>query len=839
MSRKEYRWGSVAAIHRRSHVRHTISGSLTRLCRQLQTLPYQQSVDTWAFGAVMYHLLCGSPPYMGSNENKGQSMLQCVMSKPINWDYLKQAGISPEGCDFVKRMLVHEPSARASDSRCLRHPWLSRFRTDDDQDIEMDAQLLVLAAIAEDGNEGQELDASQLSLHDGPAQREINDGLEYDDGDDIEVRESKRLKADAPRAMGFEPRKDSVVSQGSEFDGYSMYSTMPMFINAGSRPVGIGAPTSTSNRLYGEIGTSALGSSGVLGQHTQAALEMFAEGSRDESVAMSDNTSIDNTDSHVTNDGISEYSIQYPQLLPATTYADPAPSLLGTEALVAQLNMASPESAFSAPSVDSKPATPRTPRSREMSPVIAAVAGSKRSSQETGATTQHEVIKRSKTGGTPDPSQAGSGHSHRSSAAHNVSKDSSVDLPDAPKEPQNPQPINAEASRHGNEKAHESRRSSRNVSSKPTSGSTDAIKEAGGSHRSNHSHRSHRSSSRTEQKDFATKQQARDDEVSSKAKAKGEKEGDSRSKHAPAEDAGSTTVAAGNEDQGAKGSTPKDTEMKDREGSSKAANTEGSKAKSKESKAPEDSQNGSISSSNTSSASNIHPASPPDGPPFLRPPPIFGKLTALPHSIISTTIKLTSRLTMYGRELDNTVVFPNNLDNRVPRHAFDIIFWRPSLERDMAKGVDWTKDEKLMAIISTRTSRWIHVNGTKVTKGADCWQYGKLYTGDIITVFDDPAEGHQGTDFFKLECSFNVGVSKNKRPENEQFVVMQERDNYQKTVGKKSKKEAKANRRAERAEESSGATSATGGSGDTATPTPAIEAASAPKPAADPAPGAK
>ena len=831
MSRKEYRWGSVAAIHRRSHVRHIIPGSLTRLRRQLQTLPYQQSVDTWAFGAVMYHLLCGSPPYMGSHENKGQSMLQSVMSKPVNWDNLKQAGISAEGCDFVKRMLVLEPSARASDSQCLRHPWLSCFRTDDGADIEMDARLPVLAAIAEDGNEGQELDASQLSLHGGPAQTEINDDLEYDEGDGIEVRESKRLKADVPRAMGFEPRKDSVVSQGSEFDGYSMYSTMPMFINAGSRPVGTGAPTAASNRLYGEIGTSALGSSGVLGEQTQAALEMFAEGSRDESVAMSDDTSIDNTDSHVTNDGISDYSIQYPQLLPATTYAGSAQSLMGTEALVAQLNMASPESAFSAPSVDSKPATPRTPRSSEVSPVIDAVAGSKRSSQETGATTQHEVIKRSKTDGTPDPSQAGSGRSHRSSAAHSVSKYSSMDLPDAPNEPQIPQPINAEASRHGNEKAHKSHRSSRSVSSKPTSGSTDAIKDAGGSHRSHHSRRSHRSSSRTEQKDFATKQHAPDDEVSSRAKA----EGDSRSKHASAEDTGSITVTAGSEDKGAKGSTPKDTEMKDRETSSKTADTEGSKAKSKESKAPEDSQNGSISSSNTSSIPAIHQASPPN---FLPPPPIFGKLTALPNSIITATIKLTSRLTMYGRELDNTVKFPNNLDNRVPRHAFDIIFWRPSLERDMAKGADWTKDEKIMAIISTRTSRWILVNGTKVTKGADCWQYGKLYTGDIITVFDDPAEGHQGTDFFKLECSFNVGVSKNKRPENERFVVMQERDNYQKTMGKKSKKEAKANRRAERAEESS-STTATWGSDETATPTPAVEAASTPKAAVDSAQAAK
>lgn len=748
-------------------------------------------------------------------------MLECVMSKPANWDRLKQAGISPEGCDFVKRMLVHEPGARASDAQCLRHPWLARFRADGEEDVEMDLQHQGLSAIPEDADVQQELDASQLSLHDRlPAVVPDEDDLEYDEDDIEELHQSKRLKADVPRAMGFEPRNDSMLSQDLERTE-SMYSTMPMFINAGSQPVGYGAPRRApapapapalaSNRLFGEIGTSMLASSGVFGHDAHAAPNMAVEGSRDESVALSADTSVDNTtESHVTDDGISEHSLQYPQLLPATTYAGPAPSLMGAEALVGQLNMASLESAISAPSTDSKSGTPRTPRSRELSPAAANVVGLKRFSRDAATTAQPKDEKRSKTGHMAKPVEHGGGRPPNMSATHSPAKASGIDASNAPVAVETIPPIEAPASHHeSSKKPHKSRRRShRDSSSKPTPDLAKAGQEASGPRRS------HRSSAKSEHKDTTPN----DDRV--EPRTEGGKKGDaSRSKTASTGEADVATVPAGNKDRGAKGSTPKEKEKKHRDRSSKVATAEGSKTNTKDAKGPAGSQDGSTSSSNTSSGSTVHRTSPPNDPAFVRPPPIFGKLTTLPHSIISTTIKLTDRLTYYGRDPSNSIVFPNNLEKRVPRHAFDIIFWRPSLERDIAKGVDWTKDESIRAIISTRTSRWILVNDIKVTKGADCWQYGKLYTGDIITIFDDPAEGHSGADFFKLECAFNVGVSKNKRPQNEPFVVEQEREKYQKTMGKKSRKQAKEDKKAE------SGSNATDASGSTEAPTPEPAAA--------------
>ena len=835
-------------------------------------------------------------------------MLQSLMSKPVNWDRLNQAGITPHGCDFVKRMLVHEPGDRASDADCLRHAWLAHLRHSEEEDVEMEGQEEGLSAIPEETDEGQELDASQLSLHDHAD--EPDDGLEYDDGNDMEeMHESKRVKTDCPRPMGFQPRTASGVSLGSDYDG-SWYDTFPMFINAGSRPVGVGAPTradsNNSHRLFGEIGASAIGSSGVFGPDAHVALDMghvgpghgrgHGSGSRDGSVsvAMSDDTSLANTQSHVTNDEISEHSLQYPQLLPATTYAGPAPSLLGAEALVGQLNMASPDSGPSAPSDDGKSGTPRTPRSREPSPVLAAVAGSKRSGQSAEASGQHEPLKRSRKGRDADHVRRGSSHSHDPSAPQGLSKanksnarvgdnvraeaqadhaeeesskshrshrshragsrsashlaetgtegssrhsgrshrDSSkpaADVAEAGERPgsrqsrpshrdssSKPASKNAEAAKES--RARESRRSHRSSSSKSTADKADVANERA----SDRPHRSHRASSSKPTPDIPEGEKLSGSHRSDRHRrdlnsrkvldeAEADTEEASRRSHrsskstrketvrAPVEEAQTGTIARGNESKAAKGAAPKEKE-KDQDKPSKARTTKSSNAKSQGVNAPTDSQNGSANSSN-SSASALHQASPPNDSSFVRPPPIFGKLTTLPHSVITTTIKLTQRLTYYGRGENCTILYPNHMDIRVPRSAFDITFWRPGLERDIAKGHDWTKDDAVQAIISTRTNRWIIVNGVKVSRGADCWQFGRLYTGDVITVFDDQADGKASTDFFKLECSFNIGISKARRPESEPFVVEQERDHYQKVYGESSRKQAKEEKKKAREEE--------------------------------------
>ena len=754
----------------------------------------------------MYHLLCGKPPYEGSADHRGQQMLNCVMFTPVNWDRLRRAGISNKGIDFVKRMLVHEPSERASDAQCLQHPWLAHLY-DPDAVAEMDAQRIGLSAISEETDDGEELDASQLSLHDGQGRAGVDDDdLEYDDGGAIDTL--LRAGGEVPRAMGFQARMEESQDWGDSMPSGigSLIDRMPGVPAQGESDAG----PPPIRRLYGEIGSSALGSSGVLGQDALAAfnmpthLNMLQVGSEDAGRAFSDDTSMDDTsveashESQVTNDGLSEHSLQYPYPLPTTAHAGPAPSLMGTEALVSQMNMASPESAVSAPSVDSKPGTPRTPISRELSPLVTTAAGTKRPAQD-DYTIGREALKRSRRELTPDV-QHGTNKGHRyTPPAFPVSTSKHTNLTTSKvvrRDSTSAQAIDTVAAQtqtdvtvgQGHDAKHPMSTNepprSRHSSSKPEANIVAADKDSKQSRRF-----------QPYQKDPTA--EARIKSKGHESKDKGMKERGSPH-HSVPEGSKLSVVEARNEGKDTKGQEPKGKEKEARQDPSGAGDVNAVEA-SKESKGPTNSHDGSTGSNDSSFAPKA-PQPDPNDPGFVRPRPVYGKLVSLPHSIVpnNTTVYLNQRITTYGRGDDNTDQFPDIMDDRVARNAFDLVFWRSGIEREMANGLDWTKDPDIQAIIKTRSHRWIWVNDVQVRMGADCWQFGKLYTGDIISVFDDVADKHTTKDFLKFECTFNIGVGKNRRPANEPFELEQEREKYQKAITKQTQEAAKAARRAAR-----------------------------------------
>lgn len=167
---------------------------------------------------------------------------------------------------------------------------------------------------------------------------------------------------------------------------------------------------------------------------------------------------------------------------------------------------------------------------------------------------------------------------------------------------------------------------------------------------------------------------------------------------------------------------------------------------------------------------------------FTQPLPHFGVLTTLPGSVCNTTIRLEQRWTSYGRDPASHVEYPDPLDVRVPRAAFDVIFWCPGLEALLESGAQWTEVEGIFPIVRTRTSLKIHVNGIKLSKGKNCWHYGRLHTGDIITVFGPPegeAKLGKEAEFLKFRCEFYTGPSaKEREPGSPRFVVEKEVEKF-------------------------------------------------------------
>lgn len=675
---------------------------------------------------------------MGTGEDRGAMMLETIMKNDVDFDRLTRAGVSSTGVDFVRKMLVREPSQRATDAQCLRHPWIADLSTFEDADVEMGATTEDLPAIDE---EGDELDASQLSLNDFPERAEIDDSEDNEELEADELKQlarSKRTRTDSPRAMGFRP--EDPASPGDSLDtiptmlipaanrqavrhitdrapshGFrpedpassgDSFNTIPtMLIPAANRQevrhIVDGAPS----RLFGEIGSSVLRSSGIFGQDAHAAVDTAMEGSHDESVSASDASGMGYfTDSRVTSDEIAQHSLQYPQVLPG-----PAPSLLGTEALVDQMNMASPESGPSVPSVDSKPATPRTPRSRELSPSTSAIAGSKRSSQEIQVNPAHTPSKRAK--------------SHRSSTPSQPN----LQTGDAPSTHRSSQVSGRDTASHGQ---HET------LASAPKSASHTTTAGQGTSE-----HKGQQSGS------------------AGKAKSKANTSSTGKD-HAQQE-----TIIPGSHAVTQPHSNPS-------------------------------------SGTNSSSTSTVQDT-PAPAPSFPLPAPVLGRLNTIPGSVIETThFNLTTRLTYYGRYEEQkrpnlkpgdydppftSYVYPHNLDTRVPKNALDLVFWRPGIEEDDKKGIDWIAKDDFWAIVMTRTSGYVFVNGTKLTRGSGHTNYGKLYSGDVITIFERPASQGKAPEYLKFECEFFAGLSKERRPEGHAFTIETETVRYQEMMAKRSR----------------------------------------------------
>ncbi|KIW20454.1 hypothetical protein PV08_01029 [Exophiala spinifera] len=176
---------------------------------------------------------------------------------------------------------------------------------------------------------------------------------------------------------------------------------------------------------------------------------------------------------------------------------------------------------------------------------------------------------------------------------------------------------------------------------------------------------------------------------------------------------------------------------------------------------------------------------------FIEPPKRFGKLTSIPGSFAKVNFNLEARFTSWGRGVDCTIKYPDSKDTRIPKYALKITFWAPGMEKHVEQGGDWTKMPAVRTVLATSASGCIYVNGVELRKESsdgDAALFGKIYTGDIITIYD----GANG-DFLKLRVEVTFGDSARNRPENEAgFMVQEERHHHQRMKERESMRMSKA-----------------------------------------------
>jgi len=97
-----------------------LCGSPHYLAPELIGQMYNQLVDVWACGVLLYLLMYGHYPY---DAKQPRDIMVKILSDPIRWQ--TKAKVSKYGLDFLKRTLKHHPEERMSADDALNHPWMT------------------------------------------------------------------------------------------------------------------------------------------------------------------------------------------------------------------------------------------------------------------------------------------------------------------------------------------------------------------------------------------------------------------------------------------------------------------------------------------------------------------------------------------------------------------------------------------------------------------------------------------------------------------------------------------------------------------------------------------
>ncbi|XAR57424.1 Non-specific serine/threonine protein kinase [Bertholletia excelsa] len=86
---------------------------------------YNEKVDIWSAGVILYIMLAGIPPFYGES---AAEIFEAVLRANLRFPSRVFHSVSPAAKDLLRRMLCKDVSRRFSAEQVLRHPWMTAGR---------------------------------------------------------------------------------------------------------------------------------------------------------------------------------------------------------------------------------------------------------------------------------------------------------------------------------------------------------------------------------------------------------------------------------------------------------------------------------------------------------------------------------------------------------------------------------------------------------------------------------------------------------------------------------------------------------------------------------------
>ena len=115
---------------------HQMYGTPYYIAPEVLSGNYTEKCDMWSIGVMLYIMLCGSPPFNGSDEQIMQKVSKGV------WSFRGQAwsSISDDAKDLVTKMMTKNVKERISAVEALAHPWIKeKVKTKFNEKVAMSA----------------------------------------------------------------------------------------------------------------------------------------------------------------------------------------------------------------------------------------------------------------------------------------------------------------------------------------------------------------------------------------------------------------------------------------------------------------------------------------------------------------------------------------------------------------------------------------------------------------------------------------------------------------------------------------------------------------------------